>query len=299
MRRMLRDQGKDTAGLVLANAIDFLNAGLSILFASGATPREAKVGIVSIQTAVELMAKYRLVKERGLAGIVRGNPPEGDLVAAASTGALKTIGYGECLRAIQKDERFTEMERDLVAHVQQLRNSLVHFTAKVDVEAVRMDLAWLLIRALGMFAAGEERDQGQMLNYACFLDRGNFERLTRYEPYQSEAVDSALDSPDSEAVLRCWECGIDALSLRPSETYFCHCCGLTADLSMAAFTACTLCGEKNGVCFDPLNKTAGVHHGRCLHCDTIVGVVVCDDCGETRSQPKNMTAHPCICGTRL
>lgn len=279
--------------LVLANAIDFMNAGCGILFASGATPRDAKVGIVLVQTAIELMAKYRLVRERGLGAIVRGTPPEGDLIAAAVSGSLKTIGYGECLTAIQENETFTETDRELVARVQQLRNSLVHFTAKVDVEAVRMDVAWILIRVLGMFAAGQERDQGEVRNYARFLDPGNFKRLTSFEPYRAEAVDSALDSLDSEAVFRCWECGVDALSVRPSETYFCHCCGLTADLGMAAFTACTLCGNDDGVYFDPLNAVRGVHHGRCLHCETFVGVVVCDSCGTMRSQAEGLPALAC------
>ena len=290
---MAQKRRNNAPELVLANAIDFLNAGFGILFASGATPRDAKVGIVSIQTAIELMAKYRLVRERGLSAIVRGTPPEGDLIAAAVSGSLKTIGYGECLKAIQENEDFTEMERELVARVQQLRNSLVHFTAKVDVGAVRMDVARLLVRALGMFAAGQERDQGEMQNYARFLDPGNFERLTSFEPYRAEAVDSALASLDGEAVFRCWECGAEALSVRRSETYFCHCCGLTADLSMAAFTVCTLCGKDDGVCFDPLNATRGVHHGRCLYCEVFVGVVVCDSCGKVCSQAEGLPALAC------
>lgn len=290
---MAQKRKHNAADLVLANAIDFLNAGLGILFARGATPRDAKVGVVSIQTAIELMAKYRLVKERGLSAIVRGTPPTGDLIAAAVSGSLKTIGYGECLRAIRENEGFTETEEELVGRLQQLRNSLVHFTAEVDVAAVRMDAAWLLIRALGMFAAGQERDQGEMQTHARFLEPANFERLTSFEPYRAEAVDSAIDSLDSETVLRCWECGVEALSVRPSETYFCHCCGLTADLGMAAFTACTLCGKADGVCFDPLNETRGVHHGRCLHCETLVGVVVCKFCGKTRPQAEGLPALAC------
>jgi hypothetical protein len=85
----MRTQPKteDAADLILANAIDFLNAGLSLLFSKGATSRKAKVAIVSIQTAIELLAKYRLVKERGLAAIVRGDIPTGSLDQAARIGA--------------------------------------------------------------------------------------------------------------------------------------------------------------------------------------------------------------------
>jgi hypothetical protein len=158
-----------------------------------------------------------------------------------------------------------------------------------------MDLAWLLTRALGMFAAGHERDQGEMQNHGRFLDMGNFHRLTHFEPYRNEAVDSAIDSPESKQVLRCWECGVDALSLRTSDTYFCHCCGLTVDLHAAAYTDCTLCGQTNGACFDPLNVKNRLHHGKCLFCETLVGVVQCRMCGTTRSQPVGTPAAACAC----
>lgn len=171
------------------------------------------------------------------------------------------------------------MEEELIDRVQQLRNSLVHFAADIDVHELRMDVAWLLIRALAMFAAGQERDQGEMQTHARFLDPVNFSLLINCKPYRDEAVDSALDSIDSEYVLRCWECEVDALSVRPSGTHFCHCGGLTADLSTAEFAACASCEEAKGVCFDPLNQTNGVHHGRCLHCKTSVDVVTCKVCG--------------------
>jgi hypothetical protein len=205
-------------------------------------------------------------------------------LAAALSGSLRTIGFGECLKAIGEAETFTPMEEELVGRVQQLRNSLVHFAADVDLDEVRMDLVWLLIRALGIFAAGQERDQGEMQTHARFLDPTNFQRLINFRPYRDEAVDSALDSIDSEEVLRCWECGVDALSIRSSDTYFCHCCGLTADLGMASFASCVVCGETKGVCYDPLNETGGVHRGWCLYCDAVLGVVTCASCGKVRSQ---------------
>lgn len=284
---------QDPAELVLANAIDFLNAGLDILFAESATARQAKAGVVAIQTAIELMAKYRLVREQGIEAIVRGTLPSGDFVTAAVSGSLRTIGYGECLKAIREAEAFTSMEEELVGRVQQLRNALVHFAAQVDVEGVRMDLAWLLIRALGMFAAGQERDQGEMQTHARFLDPANFERLINFGPYRAEAVDSAMDSIDSDDVLRCWECGVDALSVRPSDTYFCHCCGLTAGFEAASFTSCVLCRERKGVCYDPLNETGGIYRGRCLYCGSFLGVVVCASCGNARSQPDDRDALAC------
>lgn len=277
-------QNHDAADLILTNAIDFLNEGLDIIFTVGGTTRQSKSGIVLVQTAIELLAKYRLVKEHGLIAIIRGAVPSGDLRVAALNGSLRTIGYGECLKAIRKDEAFSEIEEELVSRVQQLRNSLVHFSAEIDINQVRMDLAWLLIRALGMFAAGQERDQGEMQTHARFLDPANFHRLINFQPYRDEAVDSALDNIDSEDVHRCWECGVDSLSVRPSDNYFCHCCGLTAYLGSASFTGCTVCGEARGVCYDPLNETQGAYRGRCLFCRTFIEVVICDSCSAARSQ---------------
>lgn len=288
-----RRRKQDAADLVLANAIDFLNSGLDILFAPTATARQAKTSVVAIQTAVELLAKYRLIRERGIGAIVRGTPPSGNLLAPALSGSLRTIGYGECLKIIRETEAFTPLEEELVGRVQQLRNSLVHFSADVDVDDVRLKLVWLIIRALGMFAAGQERDQGEMQTHARFLDPENFQKLITFRPYRHEAVDSALDSIDTEEVLRCWECGVDALSVRASDTYFCHCCGLTADLEAASFTHCVLCGERKGVCYDPLNETDGIYRGRCLHCRTFVGVVVCSSCGNAWSQPEGQPATAC------
>lgn len=290
---MGREKGSRPADLVFANARDFLNTGLRVLFAEGATAQDAKVGVVSIQTAIELLLKYRLIAEGGFGSIVKGRIPKGDLVAAASSGRFRTIGYTEGLKKIEQDEGFSDTERELFERAQHLRNALVHFTADVDVDEVRMELAWVLIGALGIFGAGQDRDQGEMQSHERFLDRDVFETLTNFRPYRDQSVDSAIEGGDGEYVYRCWVCGVDALSVRASDTYFCHCCGLTADMDMAAFANCALCGEADGVCFDPLNETQGVHRGRCLYCKTFVGVIVCDQCGGVRSQAEGLPAPDC------
>lgn len=46
-----RRERADSAELVLANAVDFLNAGLDILFSTKASSRDAKVGVTSIQNS--------------------------------------------------------------------------------------------------------------------------------------------------------------------------------------------------------------------------------------------------------
>jgi uncharacterized protein YutE (UPF0331/DUF86 family) len=254
------------AQLVLSNAIDFLNVGLTILYSPNTTSPETKVAITSIQTAIELLAKYKLIRECGISSIVLGNLPDGPIEVASREGRLRTIGYGGCLKKIQENECFSETERKLVHRLQDLRNSLVHFTADVDVEDVRMDAAWMLIRALGMFAAGHERDCGEFQNHRRFLTEVNFKALTSFRAYRDEAVDSAIENVDSEKVFRCWECGVDSMSLRVSSTFFCHCCGLTVVADSVAYADCPLCDAVNGVCYDPLNATSGLHHGKCLHC---------------------------------
>ena len=173
---MAQERNPRPADLVFANALDFLNTGLRILFADEATPRDAKVSVVSIQTAIELLLKYRLIREAGFPSIVNGAIPKGDLVAAASSGRLRTIGYGQSLKKTGKYEGFSDTERELFLRAQNLRNALVHFTAEVDVDEVRMELAWVLIGALGMFAAGEEREQGEFQTHARFLHPDVFDQ---------------------------------------------------------------------------------------------------------------------------
>ena len=282
------------AKLVLSNATDFLNAGLTLLFSPNVTSAEAKVAIISIQTAIELLVKYRLIRQFGLSSIVRGNVPEGPIEKASREGRLYTIGYSECLKRIQEEEAFSEAERKLVRGLQNLRNSLVHFTADIDVLDVRRDAASLLVRSLSMFAAGAERDDGQFQTHSRFLNDMNFQTLTNYEPYRLGAVDSARSSLDSDEVLRCWACGVDAMSFRPSDNYFCHCCGLTVLTVAVAYVDCGLCGVQSGAVYDPLNLTDGFHHGRCLHCGKELWIRSCPSCGSTRSFPMN-EQPPGIC----
>lgn len=72
--------------LVSASARDFLNTGLRVLFADGATAQDANLGVVSTQTTIDLLLKYRLIAEGGWFGSnVRGREPTRDLAAAASS----------------------------------------------------------------------------------------------------------------------------------------------------------------------------------------------------------------------
>jgi hypothetical protein len=92
------------AELIRDNAESFLNAGVSTLFGDGVDTARAKVAVVAFQTAVELFAKYRLVKDHGLASIVVGKMPGGNIEAAALAGSFRTLGYGKCIEKIQTEQ---------------------------------------------------------------------------------------------------------------------------------------------------------------------------------------------------
>ena len=74
------------AGLILANATDFLNAGLALLFEKTATSRDAKLAIVSIQTSVELLAKFRLARDNGRICNNSGQPASLGVAYESGTG---------------------------------------------------------------------------------------------------------------------------------------------------------------------------------------------------------------------
>lgn len=286
---------QDSQDAILANAKDFLNGGLTLLFEKDASSRTIKLAIVSIQTAVELMAKFRLVKDIGINSITPGggNIPSGPLMEAARKGEFHTIGYSECLKEIRKIEGINEADEELIRRLQQLRNALVHFAAEIDIVDVRNSTAWLLIRVLAMFAAGQDRDIGEWQTHRSFLDADTFSSLINFEPYRAESVDAASDNLDSEDVFRCWNCKEDALSVRSSGTYFCYCCGLTAYVEVAAYADCALCGAIQGVFYDPLNITNDHYRGQCLHCNTLVWVWKCRECEGTLATKDVIDHTPC------
>ena len=73
---------------ILANAIDFLNEGLTLLFSSDPSSRTVKLAVVAIQMSIELLAKFRLTRELGLDGILSDTLPEGGLKAALKNRSL-------------------------------------------------------------------------------------------------------------------------------------------------------------------------------------------------------------------
>jgi hypothetical protein len=256
---------EDVMDLLFENAADFLNGGIQLLFSDAVGSRAAKMAVVSIQTSMELLAKFRLVEAKGMSTIVDGQMPT-DLDRIRS-GEFRSIGYRQAIRALSEIEALSDLDRELFDEAAGLRNKLVHFAGEVDVAQVRVACAHLAIRALNRFASAGWRDNGEFLNHCRLLSGSSLTSLTSFEPYRAEAVDSALDDPDTETVFRCWECKADALSLRCSGTYFCHCCGLSAQSHTAAYADCRFCGTQNAVVYDALNRSQDGHDGKCLHCD--------------------------------
>ena len=293
----MEDRTQEAACLLRLNAIDFLNGGISLLFGSATTARDAKVAVISIQTAVELFAKYRIVRELGFEAIVRkGAPPNGgDLLKAAALGHFSTLGFDRCLEKIGDLEWLGEWQRDLVSELQRSRNTLVHFAGDLEVEATRRTVAALLVQVLALFAAGGDRDEPEMQTHRQFLDARNFDGLTAHPEFVAEAFDAASGDLDAEEIFPCWKCARETLTRRPADSYFCWTCGLTALVDVAGFAPCWQCLQSKSVAFDRLNEADGVHFGRCLSCGETAYVRDCTWCGEIRSEAAPDLLQVCSC----
>lgn len=293
------DRSSEAAELLKANAHDFLNGGISLLFDAATTPTEAKIAVVSIQAAIELYAKYRIVRELGLNDIIRKGavPRGGSLLAAAERGQFSTVGYGECLKTISQLEWINDWQTHLIEELQRQRNTLTHFAGELDIDQARSSVAGLLVQVLALFAAGPARDENEMLTHRQFLEPEQFVSITSHPEYLAEAFDAASGDPDAEAIFTCWSCEHETLTLRPTDSYFCWTCGLSAHQDVAAFTKCWSCHREKSVCYDRLNNSGGTHYGRCLVCHAIAYVGACEWCGDTRSQAAPEFLKACTCNT--
>ncbi|MBU9663871.1 hypothetical protein KTF22_18515 [Burkholderia multivorans] len=283
----------DAAKCILDNAVDFLNGGLELLFAGDLSSQTAKVAVISIQTSIELLAKYRMVQEEGLQSIIRGKLPSKNLERAVKECNFSTLGFGEVLDLVDAIEGLRDDEKSLINELVGLRNDLVHFSSEIDPESVKLNCVHILARVLSMFALGEARDVGEMEDYRRFLSEPNFQELINFEPYRAETVDAAHESLDGEKVLKCYLCGNESFCLRVSENYFCHCCGFRVVSDAIAFATCDVCGSEEGVFFDPLNTTNNMHYGKCMDCEIYQWAWECPDCGSVISQLEGKARRAC------
>lgn len=283
----------DAAHRILRNANDFLNGGLELLFSSDLSSRTAKVAVVSIQTSIELLAKYRMVRASGLQAIVQGTLPARNLEQAVTEGNFSTLGFGAVLDLVDSVEGLREDERSLIQELVNLRNDLVHFASEIDEYEVKLQCAHILAHVLPIFALGDDRDDGGIQDYRRFMTEENFQELTSFEPYRNEAVDAAHDSLDTEKVLKCYLCGNESFSRRASDVYLCYCCGTGLVDQAIAFATCSVCGLPESVVFDPLNETNSMHYGKCMSCDVKQWVWECIECGTITAQVDKSARQAC------
>jgi hypothetical protein len=289
----LDENSRWAAARLFNNAQDFLNEGLQLLFASGPTTSTWKLSVVAIQTAVELLAKYRLVSQLGLNSITEGQVVP---LSKLQTGDFRSISYGKVLDQLKEVEAFNEYDLDVIADVQRLRNKLVHFTADVTSEQAYSNCCSLLVRALCLFADGDRRDAGEMTDHRRFLTSENYERLIASDQYRVEAFDFATDSTDDGRIVRCWNCRNETLGFSSyTESYYCYCCGFSIGSDTVGFTRCTHCKKDDGVYFDALNNDEkAFHHGKCGYCDTSQFVFVCPECEAFRAVASNTHSVRCL-----
>jgi len=268
-----------------------------LLFGSTASTRDAKLAVISIQTAVELFAKYRIVSELGFEAIIRKGTLSkgGDMLKAAALGHFSTLGLDGCLEKMSDFEWLSDWQRELVKELQKSRNTLVHFAGDLEVEGTRRAVAALLVPVLALFAAGHARDEPEMQTHRHFLDAKNFDDLTAHPEFLVEAFDAASGDPDAEEIFLCWACACETLTRRPADAYFCWTCGLTAQADVAGFAPCWQCMHPKSVVYDRLNENDGIHYGRCLTCGETAYVIDCTWCGGIRSEAAPNLLRVCIC----
>ncbi|MFZ3282925.1 hypothetical protein [Pseudomonas sp.] len=274
---------------LLENAKDFLNAGLNLLFAEKLDRQSVKLAVISLQTAVELLVKYRLLQESGLAAIMENLNPGVDIES------IRTITFSASIKAVESLESFVEWEYNAILKMAALRNKLIHFSTEVEPEVLKGNCLSLICSALAMFAKGQSRDYGEMVDYSTFLSAGNLLVLTSNESYRSEALDAAYDNIDSKAVKYCYKCKCESLSLRTSDVYFCHCCGFTIDKEVVSFATCAICSAHSMVFYDALNITGVSHYGKCMACERFQWVQACRDCDRITVTLKPLSKSACAC----
>ncbi|WP_156294424.1 hypothetical protein [Serratia oryzae] len=277
---------------IFQNSRDFLNAGIEILSKEKFSISFSKVALLSIQTSVELLAKYRLAADSGLDAIK---------LQTKNTTQFRTKNFSDVIKIIGKEySEIGEYEKEVFFEVANLRNELVHFSSSIEPERIEGICMHLLSISLPIFAMADKRDEQEMSDYRWFLNPVNYNFLINNEMYRNEATDNASASLFYGRGLNfCPNCKCESLQLRDSEVNFCHCCGYTIGSDIIKFGKCSICFE-HSVAYDYLNEQSGCTHdkysglfyGRCVKCDIVQWVSYCGMCGNSSSQGGNRPKHP-------
>lgn len=253
-------------GMLFDNAKSFLKEGLRVLLGPPASAHSWKLSVVAIQTAVELLAKYRLVSQGGIESIADGAVT----YAAFCEGDFRSISYWKVVKRLEEAELVSELDLATIREIQQLRNKLVHFAADPAEADVRRGCLALVQRALCLFADRRGQAGGGMEGHTRTIGSENFRALMRDEDYRDVAVEHVSHCHKVDAIRYCWECENYTLARLSSwESYYCYCCGSGLSERAVGFADCSVCSESYGVYYDPGNPGPdGAYFGKCCDCKT-------------------------------
>ncbi|MBA8867151.1 hypothetical protein FHW11_004340 [Pantoea agglomerans] len=284
---------REKINLIFQNSTDFLNAGIEILAKGKVSKSFAKLALLSIQTSVELLAKYRLAADSGLDAIK---------FKTKNSAQFRTKNFSDVIKIIDEEYgEISEYEKEVFFEVASIRNDLVHFSSSVEPKEIEGKCLHLLSISLPIFAMAEKRDEQEMSDYRWFLSPISFKFLINNEMYRAEAIDNAYAflGTEGSGLNYCPNCKCESLLLRESEINFCHCCGYTIGDDIIKFSKCSICFE-HSVAYDYLNEQSGceygehsgLFYGRCIKCDEVQWVSYCGMCGDSSSQEGSKPKHP-------
>ena len=248
------------------------------------TAADAKFIITDLQMGLELLLKFRLVRDRGLNKILASNRTARSDIAEIKSGAINTLGFGKCLETIMKIEDFSPYELGLLKQFQTLRNAVVHFGADVDPKDILVAASHLVLKPLQCIVYGTH-PESQFVPRGVpiagpresYIDQQILCRLIRFPPYVEEAERDAQAS-DGFGVELCWACSNRTLVVQVTDDLYCFCCGETSSEGSVGWADCFKCGKPRGVVFDALNEQDNVHTAKCLDCGCREGILVCPAC---------------------
>lgn len=211
---------------------------------------EARAAIVTvmIQTAIELATVARIIRNDGIAAVLRGAAPatESDLEDRWRQGELSTLTFSQMkprVAHIVPDEDFWGVVDDF----QVARNKLVHFHRPADSASLydlKYESAFLLLHTVSRLL-WERDDYDTPEHMANIIGPDVLRRLLAFSPYRARIERLARDY--SEEVLACIMCGAPTYA---RDELKCMACGWDDPIRLAD---CPLCDTTSAVFYDHLN----------------------------------------------
>lgn len=295
MRELTRVEAAVVAG-VEANCAVFLRKAAEEMAGhddEGDPPfNEARAAVVTvmIQTSIELATVAMIIRNDGIAAVLRGAAPatELDLEERWCQGELSTLTFSQMkprAALIVADEDFWNVVDDF----QVARNKLVHFHRPADSASLydlKYESAFLLLHTVSrLLHEGDEYETPEHM--ANIIGPDVLRRLLTFSPYRARV--ERIARTYSNQVLACIMC--DAPTYARDERK-CMACGWDDPVGLAD---CPLCDTKNAVFYDHLNLPDNpAIRGRCGGCDQSMLVRTCRSCrGDYAMLPWTMQCPLC------